>query len=328
MMKRREVITLLGSAVAAWPTTARAQQAKVPVIGYLGSETPERSAVRLKAFRQGLSATGFDEGRNVAFEYRWAESNNDRLPALAADLVRRGVSVIMTPSSIYSLLAAKAATSTIPIVFEAGIDPVAFGLVASLNRPGGNITGATSLNSELGPKRLELLHELLPGGGSVAFLVNPANLTAEHQTAQMRATAGERKLALHIFQASTEREFDAVFSKLVPLRTGGLVIAADFFYVTRSKPLADIALRHAIPAIGFTREFVLVGGLMSYGGIFADTHRQAGIHAGRILKGEKPAELPIWQVTKFDLLLNLKTAKALGITVPLALLTRAEEVIE
>jgi putative tryptophan/tyrosine transport system substrate-binding protein len=327
-MKRRKFIALAGSTAAVWPSTVRAQQAKVPVIGYLGSDSPERFAIRLKAFRRGLSATGFDEGRNVAIEYRWAEGNIDRLPALAADLVRRAVSVIVTPSSIHSLLAAKAATTTIPIVFEAGIDPVAFGLVVSLNRPGGNITGATSLNTELGPKRLELLQELSPRANTVALLIDPANPTAEYQTAQLRAAASTRRLDLHVMHAGTEREFDAAFAKLVPLRVGGLVIATDIFYGTRSKLLAVLALRHVIPAIHFTREFAEAGGLMSYGGIFADTHRQAGIYAGRILKGEKPADLPVQQVTKFDLLINLMTAKALGQTIPDSLLARADEMIE
>lgn len=327
-MRRRDFIAGFAGSAATWPLAARAQQKAMPVVGYLGSETPEGSAFRLRAFRQGLSSVGFDEGRNVAFEYRWAQGDNDRLPALADDLVRRRVNVIMTPSSVYSLRAAKAATSTIPIVFEVGIDPVALGLVASLNRPGGNITGATSLNSELGPKRMELLHELLPTAGSVAFLVNPTNLTAEHQTAQMRAATSARRLVLNVMHAATEGELDAVFVKADSLRARGLVIAADFFYVTRSKSLAALALRHAVPAIGFTREFVVAGGLMSYGGIFADTHRQAGIYAGRILNGEKPADLPIHQVTKFDLLINLRTAKALGITFSLPLLGRANEVIE
>jgi len=327
-VRRRELIALLASAAAVYPPMGRAQQARVPVIGYLGSGSPDQFASRLSAFRQGLSATGYDEGRNVVIEYRWAEGNIDRLPALAADLVRRGVGVIVTPSSMDSLLAAKSATSTIPIVFEAAIDPVAFGLVTSLNRPGGNITGATSLNTELGPKRLELLLELAPSATSVALLVNPTNPTATYQTTQMRAAASARRLALHVLHASSEREFETVFKTLVQLRTGGLVIAADIFYVTRSKGLAVQALRHMVSAIHITREFAAAGGLMSYGGIFTDTHRQAGIYAGRILKGEKPADLPVQQVTKFDLLLNLNTAKALGLTIPPALLVRADEVIE
>lgn len=326
-MRRRKFIAFVAGAAAAWPAKAIAQPSKVPVIGYLGSETPERYAVRLNAFRRGLSAAGFDEGRNVAFEYRWAEGDNDRLRLLAADLAQREVSLIMTPSSMAAALAARAATSRIPIVFEAGIDPLAFGLVESLSRPGGNITGATSLNSELGPKRLELLHELLPGAGSIAFLFNRNNPTSDHQLMQMQEATSARKLHLHVFEASTEGELEAIFSRLEPLR-GGLVIGADFFYVSRSKLLADAALRRGIPAIGFSREFVLAGGLVSYGGIFADTHRQAGIQAGRILGGESPAELPIWQVTEFDLLLNLKTAKALGITIPEIILARADEVIE
>jgi putative ABC transport system substrate-binding protein len=328
-MNRRAFITLFGSAAATWPLAARAQQPAMPVIGYLGSESAELFASRLRAFRQGLSQTGYEEGRNVAIEYRWADSHIDRLPTLAAELVGVNVTMIATPGSLASALAAKAATSTIPIVFETGADPVEIGLVASLNRPGGNLTGVTSLNAQVGPKRLELLHELAPAATSFALLVNPTNPTnAERTSKSLQAAARERRVQLHIVNASTEGELDDAFATSAQLRTGGLVIANDTFYASRSELLATLALRHAVPAVHQSREFTVAGGLMGYGGSVTESHRQAGIYTGRILKGEKPADLPVQQVTKVELTINLKTAKSLGLTVPLPLLALADEVIE
>jgi putative ABC transport system substrate-binding protein len=329
-VKRREFITLLGGAVgAAWPVAARAQQARMPVVGYLGSESVDLFNSRLRAFREGLSATGYDESRNVAIEFRWAEGQNVRLPALAADLVRREVSVIAAPGSIAAALAAKAATSDIPVVFETGADPIVMGLVASLNRPGGNVTGVTSLNAEVGPKRLELLHELVPTATMFALLVNPTNpKNAEATTKNLQAAAHTRGVQLKVLQASTERDFDKVFSTLAELRVSGLVFANETFFANRNEQLAALAIRHAVPAVHQSREFAVAGGLMSYGGSIKESHRQAGIYTGRILKGERPSDLPIQQVTKVEFVFNLKAAKALGLTVPPALLARADEVIE
>jgi putative ABC transport system substrate-binding protein len=327
-MRRRQFITLLGGA-AAWPLAARAQQAAMPVVGFLGTESAELWADPLRAFRQGLSETGHVEGRNVAIEYRWAEGQNNRLPALAADLVRRGVTVIAAPLSISAAQAAQAATATTPIVFLTAGDPVAFGLVASLNRPGGNLTGVTNLNVEVGPKRLELLHELLPTETILALLINPTNPTAETLARDLQAAASTLAVQLHVLHASTESEFDSVFATLVKMRAGGLVIGADPFFTSRSERLAALALRHGMPTSYQWSEFAAAGGLMSYGGkSLADEFRQVGVYTGRILKGEKPADLPVEQVTKVELVINLKTARALGLTVPLALLARADEVIE
>jgi putative tryptophan/tyrosine transport system substrate-binding protein len=328
-MQRREFITLLGGAAAAWPLAARAQQTTMPVIGFLGSASPDRWVGRMRAFHQGLSETGYVEGRNVAIEYRWAEGQNDRLPTLAADLVGRQVTVIAAPGSTPAALAAKAATTMIPIVFELASDPVKLGLVASLARPGGNLTGVTSLNAEVGPKRLELLHELVPTATVIGLLVNPTNPNlAEPTTKSLQTAARTLGLEMHVLHASAERDFDMVFATLVQLRAGALVIGADPFFSSRLDQLAALTVRHAVPTVYQSREFTAAGGLMSYGASFTDTFRAVGVYTGRILRGDKPADLPVQQATKVELFLNLKTAKALGVTVPLSLVGRADEVIE
>jgi len=329
--RRREVIALLGGAAAAWPLAASAQQSPVPVVGFLNAASPDLFAHVVRAFHLGLSETGYVEGRNVAIEYRWAENQYDRLPELAAELVRRRVSVITTGSSTLAALAAKAATTTLPIVFLMGADPVQFGLVASLNRPGGNLTGITTLNLEMTPKRLQVLRELLPTTTIMAVLVNPINIPANVETEVRQVQAAAHTLGLqmvHVLQASTERDLDSAFSTLIQRRAAGLVISADTFFSGKSVELAALASRHAVPTISPYRDFVTAGGLMSYGGSVTELYRLAGVYTGRILKGEQPADLPVQQVTKVQLAINLKTAKALGLTVPTSLIGRADEIIE
>ena len=330
MLKRREFFTLLGGMVAALaPDRVRAQRSGMPLVGYLGAESPTLFASRLRAFRAGLEGFGFAEGRNLAIEYRWAEGNNDRLPALAADLVQRQVAVLATPGSLAAALAASRATATIPIVFETGADPIAAGLVSGLRQPGGNVTGVTSLNAAVGGKRLELLREILPSARVFALLVNPSNpRNAEASTTDLQAAAKTLACELHVLRATTEGELDGVFASLAKLQAGGLVIANETFFANRSEQLAALARRYAVPAVHQAREFPLSGGLMSYGGSVAESHGQAGAYVGRILKGEKPGDLPVVQVTKVEMVINMKAAKALGVTVPLSLLGRADEVIE
>jgi len=326
-MKRRAFITLLGSA-AAWPLSARAQQSAMPVIGFLDSKSPEGSAHLVAEFRRGLNGSAFIEGQNVAIEFRWAQNNYDQLPALAADLVRRRVDVIAATGGP-AALAAKAASPTIPIVFRVAADPIAAGLVASLSRPGGNVTGVTSLNLEVGPKRLEFLHELVPTATIMAALVNPTNPSnAEILSSDLQATARLFGLQLHLLHASSDADIDAVFATVTEQRAGGLVIGTDAFFTNRTERLAALALRYHIPTIYQWREFVAAGGLMSYGGSFADSYHVAGVYTARILKGEKPADLPVQQATKFELFINLKSATALGLKIPEKLLATADEVIE
>jgi putative ABC transport system substrate-binding protein len=326
-MRRREFISLLGG-LAAIPLTARAQQAAMPVVGYLSSNSPEDGEPRAAAFRRGLQEAGYFVGQNVAIEYHWAEQQIDRLPAMAADLVKRHVTVIAAVTTP-AVLAAQAATTTIPIVFEVGSDPVRLGLVTNLNRPGGNVTGVTSLIVEVAPKRLELLHELLPTAGAMALLVNPADRAlAQAQAREVLSAARNRKIELHVLNVRSESDFDAVFADTKRLRVGGLVIGAGSVFVRDIKKLAALTVRHAVPAIYQYRDFPAAGGLMSYGTDTLESYRLAGVHTGRVLKGENPAELPVVQATKFELVINLKTAKTLGLTIPNTLIGRADEVIE
>ena len=326
-MQRREFITLLGGA-ATWPLAARAQQPAMPVIGFLRNTAATGSKPIVTAFFQGLKEAGFVDGQSVATEYRWADNQNDRLPALAADLIRRQVAVIVA-AGIPAALAAKAATTTIPIAFEVGADPIEAGLVVSLNRPGGNLTGATTVNVELAPKRLELVHEVVPTTRSIALLVNPASpFNAERLSTDTQIAARTLGLQLYVLHASTESDFDTVFASLVQMRAGALVINNDAFFLNRIEQLAALTVRHSVPTISAYREFTTAGGLMSYGGSLTDAYRLTGVYAGRILKGDKPADLPIQQATKVELYINQKTAKALGLTVPQALLSRADDVIE
>jgi putative ABC transport system substrate-binding protein len=326
---RREALALLGGAATAWPLAVRAQQPAMPVIGFLNGASADLYAQFVRAFRQGLGDSGYIEGQNVAIEYRWADGQYDRLPALVADLVRRQVVVIAATSSP-AALAAKAANATIPIVFTTAGDPVRLGLVASLNRPGGNTTGATQLNMEVAPKRLELLNELIPTATDIAFLVNPTNpIVAGNETRVLEAAARVLGMQLQVFKATTEREMDETFARMAQMRTKGLVIGSgDAFFNSQSRRLGALSSRHALPTIYQGRAFVAAGGLVSYGGSVADSYRLAGVYTGRILRGEKPADLPVQQSTKVEMIINLKTAKALGLTVSLPLLGRADEVIE
>jgi putative ABC transport system substrate-binding protein len=327
-MKRREFITLLGGAAASWPLAARAQQAAKPTVGYLYVASPEADAGRVAAFRKGLSEMGYVEGRNVTIEYRWAHNEPARLPGLVADLVNRPVTIIAA-ADLPSALAAKAASTTIPIVFETAANPVRVGLVASLNRPGANVTGVANIGAELGAKRLGLLNELLPGATRFAVLVNPNNpLIAEAWVKDAQAAAAAVGRQLEIFTASTDREIDAAFTSIVQKRVDALLVSPDNLFPNRRVQFATQAARHAVPAIYSTREFVEVGGLMSYGTSTTDAYRQAGIYVGRILNGEKPADLPVLQPTKFEFVINMQTARTLGLMVPPTLLALADEVIE
>jgi ABC-type uncharacterized transport system substrate-binding protein len=325
-IRRREFITLLGGA-AAWPLAARAQQSAMPVVGYLSIGSQKEDDYLVTPFLQGLQEAGFVAGGNVAIEYRWAENRNDRLPTLAADLVGRRASVIVVPNHA-AILAAKAATATIPIVFHTGSDPVAAGVVTSLNRPGGNLTGVTTLAEELAAKQLEVLHELVPMATSVALLVDPAFPLAESMTKDVQAAARTLGLQLRVLQASSEREFDTAFATLTQLRAGGLMLGVSTFFNRRIEQLATLTIRYAVPTVYHNREFTAAGGLMSYGTNLPQALRQVGIYTGRILRGDKPGDLPVMRSTKVEFIINLKTAKALGITFPISLLGRADEVIE
>jgi len=328
-IRRRELVFALGGAAAAWPLAARAQQPALPVIGFLNSSSSSGVYARmLVAFRQGLNEAGYIEGRNVTIEYRWAEGQSDRLPELAGDLVGRKVTVIAATTT-QAALAAKAATATIPVVFEMAGDPVQLGIIAALNRPGGNVAGVTNLNIEVTPKRLELLHEVIPTATTFALLINPSNPTlAEPTTRDIRASARTLGVQLHVVSATTDNEIDDAFASLANLRAGGLVIGGDQFFSSRIERLASLAVRYAVPAIYLWREFAVAGGLMSYGSQTMDAYRLTGIYVGRVLNGEKPADLPVQQATKVELYINLKTAKTLGITIPLSLSGRADVLIE
>jgi putative ABC transport system substrate-binding protein len=327
-MKRREFIGLIGGVAATWPLVVRAQQPAVPVIGYLSSASSQGHASNLAGFHEGLREGGFIEGQNVTIEYRWANGQYQRLPELAADLVRRHVALIVTGSTP-AALAAKAATTTIPIVFEMAGDPVPLGLVASLDRPGGNVTGVANLNIQMTPKRLQLLHEAVPSAKVVALLVNPANSTvAETQLREAFSAAPTLGVDLHVLHASTEPDLDAVFANLIQSRAGGLVIAAEPLFSSWNKQFAELTVRHAIPAITGGRDFAAAGGLLSYGADTRQAYRLAGIYTGRVLKGEKPANLPVQQSTKVELVINLKTAKVLGLDIPNTLIGRADDLIE
>jgi putative ABC transport system substrate-binding protein len=328
-MRRREFISLLCGAAVAWPISARAQQAAMPVIGYLDVGSPDGSAPIVAAFRKGLSGTGQVEGQNVVIEYRWADGHSDRLPELAADLVRRKVTVIATPGSTAAALAAKATTTTIPIIFATGADPVAAGLVPSLNRPGGNLTGVATLNTEVGQKRLELLHQIIPAASIVALLINPTNpVISEPLARDAQAAARTLGMQLHVLRAGNDGEIETAFAALRRLQVSGLVIGSDQYFNSRSKQLAALALQHSVPVIYQYREFTAAGGLVSYGASLTDAFQLAGVYTGLILNGEKPADLPVQQSTKVELSINLKTAKALGLTIPPSLLVAADEVIE
>jgi putative tryptophan/tyrosine transport system substrate-binding protein len=328
-MRRREFVIVVGGIAAGWPLAGRAQRRSVPVIGYLGPQSPQSWAGRLRAFHEGLSESGYVEGRNISVEYRWAEGDYDRFPVLVADLLRRDVSLIVAAGTTPGIVAAKAATSTVPIVFITAADPVESGFVASLNRPGGNLTGATVLSTELAAKQLQIIHEFVPAARVVALLLNPTNaVLAETQSRGMPEMARRLGLELHVLHARNEAEFSGVFASLAELKAGGLVIGGESLFTTRSVQLAALALQHAMPAIYQFREFAVAGGLVSYGASLLGAHRLLGVYAGEILKGKKPAELPVQQAVKFELVINLKTAKSFGIAVTPSLLAQADEVIE
>lgn len=326
-LRRRDFLVLAGGA-AAWPAPAAAQRAAMPVLGYLGSETPERYASRLAAFREGLAETGYAEGRNIAIDYRWAEGNYRRLPALAKELAGLQPSAIVAPGGAEVALAAKAATTTIPIVFEMGGDPIALGVVDSLSQPGGNLTGVSSLSVEVSRKRLEFMAELRRGARLFAVAVNRTSPTANLQIRNLESAAASLGLQLQQLEASTEQEFDALFAAVARVGAGGLVFTSDPYFAYRSPQLAALALAHSVPAITQSRDFPVAGGLMSYGGDFQQSHRHTGIYAGRIIKGENPSQLPVQRVTKVELCINLKAANALGLAVPPSLLGSADRVIE
>jgi ABC-type uncharacterized transport system substrate-binding protein len=327
-MNKREFITLLGGAAAVWPLAVRAQQSAMPVIGFLSSRSPGESAGLVLAFRQGLREAGFVEGQNASIAFRWAEGHYDRLPALAAELVELRVAVLFTAGGPPAAFAAKAATQTIPVVFSAAVDPDRIGLVASLNRPGGNVTGMSRFPSEVAAKSVQLLQELRPAAILIGYLVNPSN-PAVHLYAEEASNAAKALgIAVRILNASTESDLDEAFASLARTDAGGLVVPAEPFFDSQRDRIVALAARHAVPAIYGLREYAVAGGLMSYGASLPDSYRRAGIYVGRVLKGEKPADLPVQQATKYDLVLNLKTAKALGLTVPDKLLALADEVIE
>ena len=326
-MRRRDFIKALGGGVAAWSLPARAQRTAMPVIGYLAAGSPNSEARLHEAFLKGLGEAGYTDGKNVRIEYRWAENHYDRLPSMATDLVRQDVAVLAATTTP-AARAAKAATGTIPIVFTMIADPVQIGLVASLNRPGGNVTGATMLGVEVGPKLLELLHGAVPSASTIVLLVNPANPNAETQSKTIQQAAVKLGVKLHVLNASTERDLDTIFAKLNEVKAGALIIGHDVFFNAQAKQLGALTLRNKIPAIYTLSEFAASGGLISYGASRADAWHQAGVYVGRILKGEKPSELPVIQPTTFEFAINLKTAKALGVSVPLPLIASADEIIE
>ena len=326
-MQRREFITLIGSAVAAWPLAARAQQPVTPLIGFMNGGSPDAFTRLSAAFRQGLGETGYIEHKNIAIEYRWADGKYDQLPAMAADLLRRRV-IVIAATSTPAALAAKAATTTIPVVFETAGDPVTLGLVASLNRPGGNVTGITQLSSELVAKRLGLLHDLLPAVTIISALVNPTDPRAESQTRDLQKAASALGLQIHVLNTSTDGELDKAFADLIQLRAGAVIVGTGEFFNRRSEQIVALAAQQGMPAMYQYRHFADVGGLISYGPSLTDAYRQAGVYTGRILKGEKPADLPVLRATKFELVINLKTAKALGLTIPSGVFSIADDVIE
>jgi putative ABC transport system substrate-binding protein len=327
-MRRRDFVTLLGGSAMAWPLAVQAQQAAMPVIGYLGIWSAESDASRLTGLRRGLNETGYVEGRNLTIEYRWGGNQPDRLPALAAELVQIPVAVIVTPGHL-STLAAKAATTTIPIVFGVGADPVQHGLVASLNRPGGNLTGFNQFNAELVAKGLSLLHELVPGTPTIGFLENPNNpIVDELTTRDVLAAAPAIGIRIQVLKATTDREIETAFESLVQARTGALLVGNDAFFNSRIEQIVALAAHHGIPAMYASPEFIVAGGLISYGASLTEAYRQLGLYSGRILKGEKPADLPVIQASKFELVINFKTARALGLAIPAKLLALADQVIE